>query len=359
MIFTHLRTNQQTRLKTLVRHIDLAMNTLMQRGLLNQDNFRMTLNSQNPQVMAFSLSKLAMAGFLTQENRILLSAHGNLSRITIPCTMINLKSSRDFDVNDYLQYMHFFLIMTTNEQDYARICALIPANWRQHIQPIGVFRAIKVTQQRALNDIDLFDLHLTKLPICLTPYIQEYVGLNQVISKVPLPFGDKELADYSLNLNLAFKQHEQVTRITEKLAKVITRQQEAILTAQARSFAHQLSLIDEKKAQITAMQKLLSCLSDDMQIITAEEIALLGAHRAVRYILETYPLKLARLTELKGQMMGSPGYQQWCHEQERLSLNQQRFLFSLERNSLWANRQTTPQAQEVFDRQYGIVSLIH
>ena len=259
----------------------------------------------------------------------------------------------------YRPYVQSFLIMTSNEMEYRLIMASIPEVLRAGVQPMALFTNIIETQHRVLSANDIFDLHLTKLPICLTPYIQEYVGLNQVISKVPLPFADNELADYSLNLNLAFKQHEQVIRITEKLAKVITRQQEAILTAQARSFAHQLLLIDEKKAQIKAMQKLLSCLSDDMQIITAEEIALLGAHRAVRYILETYPLKLARLTALKGQMMGSPGYQQWCHEQERLSLNQQRFLFSLERNSLWANRQTTPQAQEVFDRQYGIVSLIH
>ena len=88
---------------------------------------------------------------------------------------------------------------------------------------------------------------------------------------------------------------------------------------------------------------MIKWLCDDAQTLSAEEIALLAASRSVRLILENNPLHLAKLSELKGEL--------WRHEQERLSLSQQRFLFKFFPD----NPHSSPQAQQAFDRQYGMV----
>ena len=54
-------------------------------------------------------------------------------------------------------------------------------------------------------------------------------------------------------------------------------------------------------------------------------------------------------------LMATPGYQDWCYEQERRSLRQQQFLFRFEHNCLWTNKDSSPQSQKAFDRKFGIV----
>jgi len=85
--------------------------------------------------------------------------------------------------------------------------------------------------------------------------------------------------------------------------------------------------------------------------LSTTAIALLGASRSVWLILEKNPLKLTKISRLKDQLMATSGYQNWCYEQERRSLSQQRFLLRFFPD----NPHSSPQVQEAFDRQYGMV----
>jgi hypothetical protein len=161
-----------------------------------------------------------------------------------------------------------------------------------------------------------------------------------------LPCSDDELPRYVETLQTVFN-----APITDKLHKLIDHAESA---KKAASQFNQVTLV-EKQAQINAIKQLIKWLYDDEQILSTTAIALLGASRSVWLILEKNPLKLTKLSRLKDQLMATPGYQDWCHEQERRSLRQQQFLFRFERDCLWTNKDSSLENQEAFNRQFGIV----
>lgn len=241
--------------------------------------------------------------------------------------------------------MNSILILTSNTVEYERISVLIPEQFHRFIQPIPLFALIKSAQLKALNDVDVLSLDKTRLPDYALSLVHEYEqSFNDLISQLPLPFADDELPGYVSNLQRVLEQfkHQQLALgvVIDKLHKLITGGEEAISKAGRRSSLFDLATLDEKQAQVNAIKKLTRWLGDDELRLSAEEIALLGASRSVRLILEKNPLKLAKLSELKGEL--------WRHEEEPLSLSQQRFLFRFFPDNPHSSRQAS-------DRQYGMV----
>lgn len=66
-------------------------------------------------------------------------------------------------------------------------------------------------------------------------------------------------------------------------------------------------------------------------------------------------LTLPDLSAIETALEVSPGYQAYLQEQMRLSLGEQRLLLSLEKHGFWANRHSSSEAQEAFDKQYGLI----
>ena len=61
------------------------------------------------------------------------------------------------------------------------------------------------------------------------------------------------------------------------------------------------------------------------------------------------------LTELYAKLEASPGHQAFLYQLEQRSLEEQKRCLGLLQHSLWTNRHESPVAQNIFDRQYGLV----
>lgn len=84
---------------------------------------------------------------LSPENLKLVATNGHMKQLTISCAVMDLNAEmflRDFADLDSL------LVMTLQQLQYERTCALIPAHFYPKIQPIGLFREIKACPQNAL-----------------------------------------------------------------------------------------------------------------------------------------------------------------------------------------------------------------
>lgn len=65
-------------------------------------------------------------------------------------------------------------------------------------------------------------------------------------------------------------------------------------------------------------------------------------------------IQLPNLAEIKSQLAQSVGYQDYLYQLEKYNLAHERMMFSLYRQSLWANRHSSDIAQRAFDSKYGI-----
>lgn len=61
---------------------------------------------------------------------------------------------------------------------------------------------------------------------------------------------------------------------------------------------------------------------------------------------------------LNTMLITSAGYQAYLAEQLAASLDEQKWFLSRERHGFWSNRHASSKAQENFDRQYGLISLL-
>ncbi|NDH09487.1 MAG: hypothetical protein EBY16_07745 [Gammaproteobacteria bacterium] len=300
-----------------------AVFMLGQARILDQTNFNMIIAHPNPSYLARAFCGLHQAGLLTAENRTLAVSSDTSHRLTIPCGFINID---ELVFSQHFANVNAIFIMTSNKAEYERISALLPGRFHEFILPRALFAKIHEVQLKALYGVDMFSLRNKKLLDSPISLVQEYEGrIDELMSQVLLPFREEELEQYEENLQKC-------------LASVFNP-----------------STLDEKQAQVKAIKQLIKWLCDDAMTLSVEELALLGAQRSVWLILEKNPLKLATLSALKNQLMATPGYQNWCYEQERRSLRQQQFLFKFERDCLWRNKDSSPQSQEAFDRQFGIV----
>ncbi|NDH08746.1 MAG: hypothetical protein EBY16_03885 [Gammaproteobacteria bacterium] len=318
-----------------------ALWALHQVGMLNSVHKTMLLSHPDPVNLTIALFHLSKVGLLTGENRKL-AVTSSSHRLTIPCAVTDIDRTV---FSEHLSNVDSILILTSKRAEYERISALIPEQFHRFIQPIALFALIKEAQLKALNDVDVLSLDKTRLPDYAISLVHEYVRpFNDLISQLPLPFEDDELPGYLSNLHRVLEQYKQqqlaLGVVIDKLHKLITGAEEAISTARRRTSLFNLAMLDKKHAQVNAIEKLTRWLGDDELRLSAEEIALLAASRSVRLILENNPLHLAKLSELKGEL--------WRHEQERLSLSQQRFLFRFFPENPHSSRQA-------FDRQYGMV----
>ena len=178
------------------------------------------------------------------------------------------------------------------------------------------------------------------------PLILQYEG------QVLWPSKEDQLPQYRIELNQHFMDINNLLLksslhfMQDKLQQFIKSAEAAISKAKVHPSVYKLSIVEEKQVQIKAINKLKRWLSDDSETLTSEETSLLGAHQVIRLILDKNPLELPKLTHLKHAF--------WCYDEEKASLNQQRFLFKFERHRLWPNHQIRPQDQEAFDKVWGL-----
>ena len=308
--------------------------------------------------LAIALASLKKAGLLNDENRALVSFEPKTTRLTIPSTFMNENRN---ELSFLIRY-DLILIMTTKAEEYRRILTLIPDNIRDRIISLDLYTKIKMEQEAVLNCVDIFSLAALRLSSDLIYLIQQYEGhLNEWINQaVPLPFQETELLQYSKHLKKFVKQYEQEQQriaLEDKLNQVVVRAQDAIAKRNPRFFQAESnkSQLEKRRAQIEATITLISWLSDDTATLTQKELALLGQQESVKLILEKNPIQCPKIAWLKTQLEATSAYQAALYNQERRSLSDQKFLLGLEKNSLWANRQVSPQAHHAFDSRYGLI----
>ena len=334
----------------------LALSYLNDHGLLNDKNRTLAAAHDEPSNLVSAIIDLNEAGILNDVNLALVFNDPFTDRLAIPGSF---KNEEGISLSVFNK-RRLILIMTTKESEFERISNLIPNLSEKRKKQLKTLYA-EITDAQYAVLIDVFSVWLEAVGLSYDNIrlIQEYVGpLNEWNKQVPLPFYQKELPQYSEQLNQVAKQFKPSQQdlaqkaLEDKLNRVVNRANQAIANQTPAFFKtepHQSKLI-ERLAQIEAAIKLISWLGDHTKTFSVKELALLGQQKSIRLILEKNALHLPKITWLNNQFHQAEGY-----NQERHTLSTQKFLLSLEKNSLWARRQASPKAHHDFDSQHGLI----